>query len=325
MDCGIRLGGLRSCLISHWLCSIFVFLASSTVCYAEDSRIGVIYPLLQKPYHSVFERIIDGISEASDTEVAKYTIKNTTEENEMPVISEWMLRQQLDVVIALGRRGVERIVGIDTAPSVFGGVLYVTDTILDQSPGISLTPDPKHLFEMLRRLSPATKRVFVVYNPARYQWLVDVAQPAAMKLGLKLSVFAVDGVRDSARIHRRILNNANRGDAIWLLQDLNIVGEKAVLPMILKKSWDKQIVVFSSNPGHVPRGVLFSLYPDNRALGISLARLAMERLKHPKKKPNVITPLFNTLSAVNMRTANHIGLHLSNDVQKTINLVFPRK
>ncbi len=308
-----------------WL-FIGFFLAYPAVICASGQRIAVVYPIVEKPYSTVFEFIIDGISAGSDLDVAEYGLEKIDEEQDAS-LQKWLLKQQPDVVIALGRRGIEGIRNIDLAvPAVFGGVLYVSEATMDNSSGISLTPDPSLLFKQLKHLSPNTKRVFVVFNSARYQWLIDLAKTAAQASGLSLVAKTANGLRDSARIHRDILQRAESGtDSVWLLQDPGIVGTNTILPMILKKSWDKKLLVFSSNPSDVPRGTLFSYYADNRALGKKLAKLAINSLDPDYKANYSIVPLTNALSAINIRTAGHIGLHIPYEEQRKFGLVFPRK
>ena len=315
----------RHGLISFWL-FLFVIQVQVSICHAADQRIAVIYPLVQKPYSTVFELIIDGISAESDLDIVKYGLEKIDEEQNTS-LQEWLLRQQPDVVIALGRRGIEGTHNLDlVVPIVFGGVLYASETTMDNSPGISLTPDPGLLFNQLKHLSPNTKRIFVVYNPERYQWLIDLAETAASSLGLSLVAKTARGLRDSARIHREILRRAeNKTDSVWLLQDSSIMGTNTILPMILKESWNKKLLVFSSNPGDVPRGTLFSYYADNKALGRNLARLAVNSLDPDNEVSNSIVALSSALSAVNIRTASHIGLHIPYEEQRKFGLVFPRK
>jgi len=312
-------------LACSWLFLVFIQVPVNTG-YAAEQRIAVIYPIVKKPYSTVFERIIDGIAAEAKTDIVKYGLEGVDEE-QGTAIQAWLSDQQADVIVVLGRRGIEAVRNLVlTIPSVFGGVLYVADTTLDNSVGISLTPGPKQLFGQLKRLSPRTRRVFVVYNPARYQWLIDLAEPAAAALGITLVTKAAEGPRDSARIHRDILREARRRtDSVWLLQDSSIIDSNTILPMILKKSWDKKLIVFSSNPSDVPRGILFSFYADNKALGKNLAKLALARLDTRQKPGAFILPLPDALSAVNLRTASHLGLHISFEEQRKFGLVFPRK
>lgn len=312
-------------LICCWL-FLFLIQVQVNISNAADQRIAVIYPLVQKPYSTVFEQIIDGIASESKTELAKYGLGGENEKQDGS-IQEWLSDQQSDVVVALGRRGIKGVQNANlTIPFVFGGVLYVTDSTSKVAAGISLTPDPAQLFGQLKRLSPRTKQIFVVYNPSRYQWLVDLAKPAAMSLGVTLTAIAADGLRDSAKIHRDLLRKADgKTDSVWLLQDPGIVGSSTILPMILKEAWNKKLIVFSSNPSDVPRGALFSFFADHKALGRGLARLALKQQGLDQKDSKSISPLPDARSAVNIRTASHIGLHIPYEEQRKFDLVFPRK
>jgi len=304
---------------------LVLFQMPVNISHAAEQRIAIIYPIVKKPYSTVFEQIIDGVTAEAKTNIIKYGLEGV-DEKQGAAIQQWLSDQQPDVIVVLGRRGIKAVQNLKlTIPSVFGGVLYIADNTLNAT-GISLTPDPKQLFGQLKRLSPETKRVFVVYNPARYQWLIDLAEPAAAEFGITLVTKAAEGLRDSARIHRDILREAQRRkDSVWLLQDSRIIGSNAILPMILKESWNKKLTVFSSNPSDVPRGILFSFYADNKVLGKNLAKLALSKLDATQKSSTFISPLPGALSAVNLRTASHLGLHISFEEQRKFGLVFPRK
>ncbi len=311
-------------LVCAWL-SLILIQVPTNKSYAAEQRIAVIYPVVKKPYSAVFERIIDGIAAEAKTGIVKYGLKGDKKQD--AAVQAWLATQEADVIVVLGRRGIEAARNLELSiPSVFGGVLYVADTTLEGAVGISLTPSPKQLFTQLKRLSPRTKRIFVVYNPARYQWLIDVAQPAAAALGMTLVTKTAEGPRDSAKIHRDILKEAKRRtDSVWLLQDSSIIDSKTILPMILKESWNKKLIVFSSNPSDVPRGILFSFYGDNKVLGRNLTKLALNRLSTRKRPSAFISPLPDALSAVNLRTAGHLGLHIPFEERRKFGLVFPRK
>jgi putative ABC transport system substrate-binding protein len=92
--------------------------------------------------------------------------------------------------------------------------------------------------------------------------------------------------------------------------------------MVLRESWSQSLVVFSSNAMHVRRGVLFSLYPDNIEIGRFLAGVALASLQPNGQPARGIQALKQVLTAVNTRTAEHLGVDLRASPQR-INLVFP--
>jgi len=130
-------------------------------------------------------------------------------------------------------------------------------------------------------------------------------------------------LKSAVRIYQEILAEANpERDALWLPQDATTVEEGAVLPMVLQEAWGRRLPVFSSSFGHVKRGVLFSLYPDNMGLGKNLANSALGRLSAGDSVGRGVTPLKDVQTAVNLRTAKHLGLNFSSQQQRGFDLVF---
>lgn len=110
-------------------------------------------------------------------------------------------------------------------------------------------------------------------------------------------------------------------DALWLPQDTTTVEESSVLPLVLEGAWNRSLAVFSSSVAHVKRGALFSLYPNNLALGRQLAASALNYPVGGSPSASV-SPLKDALLAVNVRTASHLGMAVSS-VPNGIDLVFP--
>jgi len=81
--------------------------------------------------------------------------------------------------------------------------------------------------------------------------------------------------------------------------------------------------VFSSSFGHVRRGVLFSLYPNNVGLGRHLAGSALGFLASGEHGARGWMPLREVLMAINLRTAKHLGLNPSR--QQGFDLAFPEQ
>jgi hypothetical protein len=94
--------------------------------------------------------------------------------------------------------------------------------------------------------------------------------------------------------------------------------------------------VFSGNPSHSRRGLLFSMYPDNTRLGQALGQLAQEiQVRHqqtgsslkvgdtiaPQEQHIHILPLEHLHTGVNLRTAEHLGISISRDQE--FDIIFP--
>jgi putative tryptophan/tyrosine transport system substrate-binding protein len=275
---------------------------------AAEDMIAVIYPDIGEPYRAIFEKIIEGIEDKVGTRVVNYPVRSDTDIN---VLKAGLRNQNTKLVIALGRQGMKTATVLNNGIRVVvGGVMTVPEDEARGQPVISLSPDPALLFARIKALKPAAKRVFVVYDPGFNGWLIKLAKEAARVQGLELVAYQAQDLRGAAQFYQEIFSEADgQNDVLWLPQDSTTVEESLILPLVLQKSWNQGIAVFSSNFAHVRRGVLFSLYPDNVALGRSLASLAQDILISGDYGNRGMMPLRDVQSAVNLRTAKHLGLN----------------
>ncbi len=295
------------------LLGVVLFVATPLLCTtpawaAGKAPIAVIYPDIGAPYREIFEKIIEGIEDKVGTKVANYPVNDDTDSTQL---NASLLRQNIKVVIALGRQGMKTAASLNKSIQVVvGGVLTVPENETRGQPVISLSPDPAVLFARMKALMPSVKRVFVVYDPGFNGWLMKLAKEAARAQGLELVAYEALDVRNSVKFYQKIFSEADgQADVLWLPQDPTTVEDSSILPMVLQESWNQGIAVFSSNFSYVRRGVLFSLYPDNVALGKSLAGLAQDILISGGYGRRGMMPLHDVKSAVNLRTAAHLGIN----------------
>ena len=244
-------------------------------------------------------------------------------DTDIAALKDRLKLQKARVVIALGRQGMKTATVLNNGAVVVGGVLTVPESEAKRQPVITLSPDPALLFARMKALMPMMKRIFVVYDPGFNSWLIKLAKDAASAQGLELVVYQAQDLRGAVQSYQKIFSEADgRSDVLWLPQDPTTVEENSILPLVLQDSWNQSIAVISSNFGHVRRGVLFALYPDNEALGKSLASLAEGILNKGSEagKPGMMT-LHDVQSAVNVRTANHLGINPMR--LKSFNMIFP--
>jgi putative tryptophan/tyrosine transport system substrate-binding protein len=286
--------------------------------------IAVLYPDLGEPYRSIFAKIIEGIEEKARVPVRNYAIAANADVNDL---NTQLKRNGTKVVIALGRQGLKTATGLDRdMPVVVGGVVSVPEGQNRDLTGVTLTPDPALLFSRLKNLLPNVKRVIVVYDPQQNDWLMKLARDAAKAHGLELQTHEARDLASAAHIYESAFANADgRRDAVWLPQDTTTVDEGTILPLVLKESWNRGVPVFSSSYLHVKKGALFALYPNNLELGRTLASSALNVLagEPGKNGKQGMSPLREVHTAVNLRTASHIGLNIGYQQQRTFDSIFP--
>ncbi|HEX5338118.1 MAG TPA: ABC transporter substrate binding protein [Gallionella sp.] len=270
----------------------------------------MIYPDVGEPYRSVFAQIVGGIEEKTKGRVVSFPVGANVNPGEL---NDALRHQGLKVAIALGRQGMKAASELDsTIGVVVGGVLAGQNNEVRNMQVNILSPDPALLFSRLKGMMPKVKRVFVVYDPRQNEWMMRLAKNAARSQGMELVAYEAQDLRSAMRIYQDIFTAADHlQDALWLPQDGTTVEESAVLPLVLQESWAHSLAVFSSSFGHVKRGALFSLYPDNAELGRQLAVSALGMLSSGGGAASGMMPLREVRIAVNLRTAQHLGANAS--------------
>lgn len=315
---------LRFCIACLPVFCLFAATFSAETRAAQVQPVAVIYPEVGKPYQDVIESIILGIRQQTGSPLELYALEEGADNGKL---NSWLEQRKVKVVIALAKQGLE---ATDRLPN---GVRRVLGALLSPPPhnngasyadGISLAPDPEVVFERVQQLSPETRRVFVVYDPAANDWLIELAKSAASKYEFELAALPAKDLREAAATYAQLQGKGlGKNDLIWLLNDPNTVDQNTILPFLLRTSWSDGFAVISNNPSHVKRGVLFSLYPDYNKMGKSLGRLAQQVAVNGDHGNKSMSPLKDVLIAVNLRTAEHLNLVFSQKQKDAFDLVFP--
>lgn len=296
---------------------VFLLILSLPI-FAVTPSVAVIYPELRAPYNKVFEDIADGIEKKVNGRTKRYVLSKDFSQKEL---NDWIRKNDIKVCVALGGRG-EKAANQFTQdiPIVLSGILQPKSI---SHPGISLAASPDKLFAKLKQQKLNIKQVIVVYNPDKSEWLIREAQSAATKHGLELITYTTSSLSKSAKIYRDVFKRLRVKDAaIWLPPDSTSIDNRTLLSYVLEQSWSRDVVVFSSSPAHVNKGVLFAMYPDNLKLGQSLGAVAMEELNGGTKLNGMI-PAEDLKTAFNKRTAEHLGVRFTSEDLRNYDAVFP--
>lgn len=296
-------------LLLCWVCSAI----------AVEPNVGVLSPDVREPFRTIFRTIEQGVEENLPGKVKRYSLRDNFSASDL---DRWVRKQNIGSVVALGVLGQEAAAALPQDRTVVLGALLNAPNDMPRYPGIALTPDPVALFDVLQELKPGISRVSVVYNPGKNQWLVDWAKIAAAQRNITLALRHARDLKESAMEHKYVLEHSDFDkEAIWLLQDSSVVDSKAVLPFILQQAWSRNATVFSSSLAHVKKGVLFSLYPDNKMHGAQIAKLLLDEVRNSNGKK--IYASTGLLRAINSRTAEHLGLRLTGTDLSAYDVVFP--
>lgn len=289
--------------------------------YAQE-RIALIYPDAARPYRLVFDGIRKGIEQSvasSSATLAAFRLDDGDDSTKQ--LRAWLLEQSPVAVITLGRRASDAYATIDHSAVQIIGALDASPQTLPAASGISLSPDPGRVFDTLKDLQPSVRRVWVVADPSRDAWRLERARDAATQHGITLEVRDATDLRSAAKQFVDVFKVAlPRTDALWLIDNRQLVSSKDTLPYVVEQSWNRNIAVFSNTLAHARLGVLFSVYPDPEPLGQQLGVIASRVAQGEPPPP--IRFLSTLRRAVNRRVVNH--LDLSVDLRQ-FDLVFPQR
>ena len=274
-------------------------------CNALSSGLLIVYPKVKAPYNKIYEDIIKGINENYPGKSQQLELPGNAENN---VLAEQIKRHQPDVLVTLGKRSLKKVRQLASPLPIVAGAITNTKEAVS---GISMSPDADVILSHLLVMAPFVKRVYVVSDLQR-QTQLKGAEAYLSEHGKALQIEAAESVQDAADKYLKIIHQASVEDAIWLMRGASL-NDPSILMLVLEAAWKKKIVVFSSNPSHVKRGALFSLYPDNKKMGHALAKIAQQHELELIPLNTGLTPLRSVHLIVNKRTSKHLGI-VPNDI-----------
>ncbi len=282
----------------------------------KPPRLAVIIPYTTSKAQLIFDEIWAGISSQPGAEVVRFNLdKAATEEQ----VKAWLEEQKPNAIITIGKTAHAHARAADLGPPIIVGGM---GSAPEGNSAVVLAGDPAEFFASTRGLAPTVKRIHLVYSAAINGWWAEDAVEAAKQHQLELVLHEASSVRSGAKTYKKLLKAAQpEEDAVWIPL-LSVVPSKTVLPMVLREAWDKHLVVFSNSPLHTKQGALFSLYPDNQAMGAQLAALALDQCSTDTPEPRVELAQ-NMKRAFNWRTASHLGLNYTLEKEAGFDRIYP--
>jgi putative ABC transport system substrate-binding protein len=279
-------------------------------------RVAVLYPTVSKQYSSMFDQIIQGVTSVQGYDFVLRRIDDTITHSEL---REWAARNNIQAYIALGQN-TYRLAELlhEELPLIAGGMVATPPGVT----GISLTADPEAFFRHLQIINPEIRRVFLIYSKQNNGWLIPHGRQTSKQYGIEFVPLEIENLQQTILQYQTVLRSMQPAtDALWIPLD-NMAPMDVLLPEILQASWEKRITVFSNNLAHVRRGVLFSLFPDHYLQGRRLVALLRTRLEN-NNQPAVLLSSVDLKIAVNMRTASHLNLQFSKELQASFDQIYP--
>lgn len=267
---------------------------------APAARVAVIYPLTSGVMDAVFRDMMAGLASTPGMDLLYYQLTDSVSQAEFEA---WLAARRVQGVVALGQKSAQYTQRMQSSlPVIYGAI----SSAPDGGRGISMTADPEQFFSLLNSMAPRVKRVYTIYNDANTGWILPYAREAASRNGLELVAYQARDSREAITLLRTLLPNIRHEvDSFWVQLD-GMVTDRVGVTLALEAAWERRMVVISNNPLHVKRGALFSLQPDNVAMGRRLGDMMVQAMR-TELRPLTLPSKALTLT-INDRTAEHFGL-----------------
>ncbi len=184
--------------------------------------------------------------------------------------------------------------------------------------GIAVRTSAATQLAAIRSVMPDRRRIGVLYDEAQSGDFVRQAHRLAKQSGFELVPVAVRSQEDLAPAVRTLLPKI---DALWLLQDQTVISESSI-PFLVESTIDAKIALFTFSSTLVQQGALGALVVDPWAVGQQAARLARTQLDDPTKPLGALHEPEYPQLALNLNTAEYLGLRLAPDVVRVARHIF---
>jgi putative ABC transport system substrate-binding protein len=227
--------------------------------------------------------------------------------------AEQLKRADPSVVLAIGKDSLQVAkAALPSTPIVFCMVLGPMAASSRNVTGIKLEVSPTSQLERWRQVSPATKRIGVIYDPRVSGQFVEEAVKASGRLGVTL---VAKPVYDIKEVREAVAEIADAIDGLWLMSDPRLMNIE-LFQYLLVFTLERKIALFGFLESLTKFGALASMSPDYPEIGRAAARMVEGLNARPPESRLPVPPLQPSPGAltVNTKTARQLGLDVPNDV-----------
>lgn len=209
------------------------------------------------------------------------------------------------------------------APIVFSMVLYpAASGFLSggrQVTGASLDVPVQHQLATLQRLLPEARRIGVLYSPHETGAVIAAALPVAERLGLELVSEPVD---EPSRAPAALESLMQKVDALWTVADGGVFTPQTT-PALLLAALRNRKPMIGLSPGQVRSGALAAFVVDYEDVGRQTADVVRSILDGKKATDVPVTNPRHVALALNLRTAELLGVKVPQDVLSEARVLVP--
>lgn len=184
--------------------------------------------------------------------------------------------------------------------------------------GVIMAPSVHQQLHAIRMALPSTRRVGVLYDPAKTALLVDNAKESATALGMDLIPQQVRTKKDVPAALSKLLPQI---EALLLVPDSTVLTEES-FTFILNSTLEGKVPVIGFSSELVRSGALLGVSPSYSDVGRQAGLLGKKLLKGQSVESSSAVPSSLSRVALNLRTAKFLGIQIPADIIERADSVY---
>jgi len=256
---------------------------------------------------------IASFTEEVNLPVKIYNLKGDVER--APVIMQKIMDRKPSLIFALGAKAAvtSKIWTADhpEIPVIFAMVLnWERYNLLDgreNITGIAFDVAPGTHLANLTMIAPESNTVGIIYSREHTGQLIESANKSAELLNLRIISKAISNSQEFKRAFKAM---EDKIDSYWIMPD-PVVYTFENISWLEKRCITDRIVCLGPSENVAKLGVVLSVDPDQKNIGVQAASMAKSILQHNQQPQKIgVMPPLGTRLFINLKTAEKIGLQI---------------
>ena len=290
--------------------------------HSRDLTIAIIQPRSIAAYQQAMEGFLETLRKNS---LPRFnTITYETPQGLYTTLRQHKVNPEntpIDLIVSVGTNATAEVSkNVHHVPIIFSMVLNPENVLSGRTDiiGSTLNISVEFQLKMVREVLPAIESLGIIYDPKRNQKLLEAFIALAPQFHLKIEGVPVSSQKDIPKALSQV--NA-RADALLGIVD-NTVYTSRTTAFIIRYTVKEQLPFIGLSPSYVKAGALCSLVFDNHDIGRQTAELAKQLLSGVPASTlqNTVPEKINI--AINLRTADIIGIRIPKKIQKNASIVY---
>ena len=273
------------------------------VLYCHVAEAGQEIVAVQSVRVEPYEEAIKGFKSTCDAQIQRVVLSETEGAN----VAREIKRVRPDIVLAIGRDALSAVKKMKNIPIVYLMVLNPQTMLSGEKniTGVSMNISPEKQLKVLLEAVPQTRRIGLVYDPNRTNYLVKEAQHAAATMGVTL---LAKKAHSSKEVPSLIMDMKGKIDVFWMIPDVTVITPDTVEFLILF-SMENNIPLLTFSEKYLELGAFMSTATDPFDMGVQAGQIVNNILRGKNGERIQQVHARTMIVSTNLMVAGKLGIH----------------